>query len=81
MRTSYLATILCFFAFGAFAQADDLTALLHACGKGASIETHPPSDYEDGAWHRTVEYKSGDGPADWMVVGFTAQSKSLFTIS
>ncbi len=74
MRTK-LAVALGLFLIGATLHADDLSALLHSCGAGAAIETHPPSDYEDGLWHRTVEYKAGEGAADWMVVGFTAKSK------
>jgi hypothetical protein len=76
MRASCLLGVLCLFAAGNLAHADDLSTLLHSCGKAASIETHPPSDYDDGAWHRIVEYKAGDGAADWVVVGFTSRSKS-----
>jgi hypothetical protein len=84
MRKSWFVLFLIAFAFFLFAaveamRADDLSALLRSCGKGATIVTNAPlaydaaesSDYNDGLWHRTVEYRT-----DGMFVDFTAKSKN-----
>ena len=75
MRAARLSAILCLLISATLIHADDFGALLDACGKDATIETKPPSDYTDGLWHRTVEYKSGGEMTDWAVVGFTSHSR------
>lgn len=75
MRELHLLAVLCLLALGAFARGDDLSALRASCGTPADDKIHAPSEYEDGLWHRTVEYSAGGAADDWMVVGFTAKSK------
>jgi hypothetical protein len=57
------------------ATKDDIAELVAVCGETRDVETTAPKDNDDGKWHRVLQYRSGDAPDDWMVVGFTAQSR------